>query len=121
MRKIDDKFLRVAATEALRGEFRYKHGVVIAKNKDILVRGHNRSLGLNNALVRYGVYFSLHAELDAIMKLPYRFNDPCTLYSYREGGKLAKPCSKCLQVISRTSITRVVFSVEPGYVAEMFV
>lgn len=120
MRKIDDKFLRVAAQEALRGEFRYKHGVVIARNKDIITKGFNRNIGIDTKLSRYGVYFSLHAELDSIRRLPYGFNESCTLYSVRAGGGMAKPCSQCLSVIAKTSISRIVFSVGDGLFAEMF-
>lgn len=120
MRKIDDKFLRVAAQEALRGEFRYKHGVVIAKNKEIISKGFNRNIGIDTVLSRYGLYYSMHAELDAIRRLPYEFEDSCTLYSVRAGGGLAKPCSRCLSVIARTSINRVVFSAGDGLFAEIF-
>lgn len=120
MRKIDDKFLRVAAIEAQRGEFRYKHGVVIARNKDIVTKGFNRNIGIDTKLTRYGIYFSMHAELDAIRRLPYGFEESCTLYSVRAGGGLAKPCKQCLSVIARTSINRIVFSVGDGLFAEIF-
>lgn len=120
MRKIDDKFLRVAAIEAQRGEFRYKHGVVIAKGKEIITKGFNRNIGIDTKLSRYGVYYSMHAELDAIRRLPYGFEESCTLYSVRAGGGLAKPCSRCLAVISRTSINRIVFSAGDGLFAEIF-
>lgn len=120
MRKIDDKFLRVAAQEALRGEFRYKHGVVIARNKDIITKGFNRNIGIDTVLSRYGLYYSMHAELDAIRKLPFGLEESCTLYSVRTGGGLAKPCSRCLSVIAKTSIRRIVFSVGDGLFAEIF-
>ena len=120
MRQIDNKFLVIAAKEALRGEFRYKHGVAIASGKNLISKGCNRSIGINTTLSRYGVYFSLHAELTAIARLPFGFEDSCTLYSVRDGGGLAKPCSQCLAVISKTSIKRIVFSAGDGLYAEIF-
>ena len=87
----------------------------------MLAVGFNRNIGIDHVLSHYGAYYSIHAELDAIRKIPYGFEDACTLYSVRHNMRLARPCEKCLKVISRTGITRVVFTVEPGYVAEMFV
>lgn len=113
--------MRLAQKEALKGEFRTKHGSIITRGKDVLAVGFNRNIGIDHVLSHYGAYYSIHAELDAIRKIPYGFEDACTLYSVRHNMRLARPCEKCLKVISRTGITRVVFTVEPGYVAEMFV
>jgi deoxycytidylate deaminase len=121
MRKIDTKFLALAHKESLKGEFRYKHGALIVRNKEILATGYNRDIGFNNVLSRYGCYYSIHAELDAIRKLPYNCSDSLILYSVRSSLELARPCAKCLQVISRTPVKRIVFSVSPGFYAEMFI
>lgn len=119
MRKVDSKFIKLAQKEAHKGEFRSKHGVIIVRDKTILATGHNRNIGVDNTLSRYGVYWSIHAELDAIRKLPYKFDESCTLYSVRKNLRMAQPCEKCLTVIARTGISRIVFTVEPGKIMEM--
>jgi deoxycytidylate deaminase len=121
MRKVDEKFIAMAAQEALRGEFsRYQHGAVIARNKDVISTGYNRNIGIDNRLTALGHFYSLHAELEAIRKMPYSFKDACTLYSIRHNFNMARPCPKCLKVIAKTPIKRIVFSVSPGYFAEIF-
>ena len=122
MRKIDEKFINLANKIAMRGEFRTRHGCVITRGKDVIATGFNRDIGIDHVLSHYGVFYSIHAELDAIRKLPYEFEESCTLYSVRHNWNMAKPCAKCLRVINKTGIIRrVVYSVKPGIIEEMFV
>jgi deoxycytidylate deaminase len=54
---------------------------------------------------------SIHAEVDAILKLPPHTNmRKVTLYVVREGMRLSRPCHKCEQVIRNLGIRKVFYS-----------
>lgn len=121
MRKIDDRLIEEAFVIAKRGEFHNKHGVIIARGKEVLASGYNRNIGVDYTLNMYREFYSMHAELDAIRKMPFKFEENCTLYSIRRSRNLAFPCAKCMRIIQKTGINRIVYSVKPGVIEEMFI
>lgn len=55
--------------------------------------------------------YSVHAEVDAIMKLPKRVNyRKVSLYVVRDGMLMSKPCDKCTQLIETLGIKKVYYS-----------
>ena len=121
MRKDDTKFIELAHKEALKSTKHYRHGAVLTQGRDFWVKACNKYIGVDRTLTRYGMLFSIHAELECIKHIPYGYNHSLTLYSVREGYKLAKPCNRCMKIIRQTPIRRIVFSIDENNIAEMFI
>lgn len=111
------------------------------KNKlgAVLVRGHRIVSSGYNSIDRYssiqaqlddkqfkGFYSKgpKHAELDALLPFYRRHENlsDCTLYVYREhkngDSALAKPCSRCMQIIKACNIKKIKYTTEDGYAEE---
>ena len=67
---------------------------------------------VKNDLIHHSTeYNSIHAEVDAVMKLPKGTNfRKVTLYVAREGMKLSRPCNKCERVLSALGIRKIFYS-----------
>ena len=56
-------------------------------------------------------YETIHAEVDAILRLPKKTNfRKLTLYVAREGMKMSRPCEKCEALIKALGIRKVFYS-----------
>lgn len=99
-----------ALDEATKSTCRYQLGAYLVSGKKVLAYGHNRWMGLDKVLTRYGMLWSLHAEMDALRKAPFGSSKGATLYVARINGKLAMPCSKCMDVLNKAGVARVVYT-----------
>lgn len=108
-------FLKQAIDEAERSDFHYKVGAVIYNKKSLISLGHNyayRSIKSHNPIFRK-TPFSIHAEVDAIIKarrpvkgysiLVVRINNKKEL-------KLSKPCKYCLAYLQHVGISKIFYS-----------
>jgi deoxycytidylate deaminase len=59
---------------------------------------------------RNGTPYSRHAERDAILGCSKRDLFGSSIYIHRLGGKLAKPCEKCMNLIMSTGINTISWS-----------
>jgi len=97
----DEKFMRLAIAEALKGIRRGggPFGCAIVKNGKVIAKAHNTVVSTKNA--------TAHSEIDAIrdagkcLKTP--FLDGCTLYSTTE------PCPMCFSACHWARVKRVVY------------
>jgi len=63
-------------------------------------------------------WFSIHAEMKALISADAPVNG-CDIYVYRVTANnelaMARPCDKCLEVLSEVGIKRVYYTTERGY------
>ena len=113
---------RIANKQAARSTYIYRLGAVITKGQRVLSTGYNRLTYC--PLNKYKV--SKHAEMDAILKLMRRDGGlsslaGATLYVSRitkSGTGLAKPCSRCMEVIRAVGISTIVYTTNSGTIKE---
>lgn len=98
----------------------HRHGAVIVKGKDIISEGFNHK--------RWHLYhkLSVHAEVDALSKLPHKKKllSQCDMYVVRIGNeamgrplKFSKPCSDCTKAILKSGLRRVFYSTSHDFFA----
>lgn len=105
-----------AVMQARKSDMDHRHACLIVKNNEIISEGYNKK-----SCVFEHIY-SVHAEVDAISKMPSRskgFTADCVMYVYRIGSdltgnptKLSKPCKNCEDAIKKVGIRRVYYSIE---------
>lgn len=110
----EEFILKRAAASALRSPLRnHRHGCIIVRNGEIVSEGYNHNF------VHMFHLHSVHAEVDALSKLPRnkKFMSQCDMYVVRIGTdnmgnplKLSKPCNSCTQAILKAGIRRVYYS-----------
>lgn len=106
-----DKALECAEKSTARD---FKHGAVCVVNGRILSYGINCTQ--NPHMIRCGNVFvtyqsSIHAEVDAIRKLPDHVNmRKVRLIVVRTGMKMSKPCELCEVVLKALGINKVYYS-----------
>jgi len=119
MRQIVKKFIDLAEKIATASSCKYKHGAILVRDKEILSVGVNRMLGFDPVLTRYGLFYSLHAEMDALRKVR-NLPQNTTLYITRNKFRHSAPCPDCWRIIhSIKEIGRVVFSGFTGEITEV--
>jgi tRNA(Arg) A34 adenosine deaminase TadA len=111
----DDMFDRAIAV-GKKSNLIHKHGTIIIRNNEIVAEGTNHT--------RSNHKFSFHAETDALHKLKSKskkYMEECTMVVVRVGQnngneclKLSRPCVACTNVIIRSGIRRVLYSVDDG-------
>ena len=104
-------FLRRAKKESEKSAFpRFKVGAVLVRKGKVIGRGHNRNK--YNKLWGSGFSSTCHAESSAISDALRTNKDVvgATIYVYRRGGNLAKPCDCCMSHLISLKIKKVVFS-----------
>ena len=100
----------------------HRHGAIIVKGKDILSEGSNHK--------SWHLYhkFSVHAEVDALCKLPHnkKLLSQCDMYVVRIGNesmgfplKYSKPCPGCTKAILKSGIRRVFYSTSHEFYESM--
>lgn len=109
-------FLRRAANIAARSPVRcHRHGCIIVKDGEVVAEGYNHHA------IQFEHKFTVHAEIDALMKLKKnrKILSECELYVVRIGTdhmgrplKYSKPCSDCTRAILKAGIKRVYFSTD---------
>jgi deoxycytidylate deaminase len=114
--------IRIANKQADRSTYIYRLGAVITKGQRVLSTGYNQLAycPLNKFKV------SKHAEMDAILKLMRKPNGlsslaGSTLYVSRltkRGTGLARPCSKCWDLMLAVGISKVIYTTSTGTITE---
>jgi deoxycytidylate deaminase len=112
-------FLSRAAYSALRSNVKHhKHGCVIVKDGKIIAEGYNHYIN------HFEHTFTIHAEVDAIIKMK-KINKKitgCELYVVRIGTdnmgnplKYSRPCTNCINAILKSGIKNVYFSTDDEF------
>ena len=114
MRAYDSDFLGIADNISKKSDAKQQMGAVIVKHKDILSKGFNRNVSLYKVLTRYGLMYSIHAEMDALRKIPYGEAKGATIYISRFGARTSRPCDICKTILKKAGIKRAVFYDEQG-------
>lgn len=99
----------------------HKHFTFIIDKNKILSFGFNQTFKTAPLASKYGYRFnSIHSELHAIMRFPYRPAElrRCTMVNlrFRSDGSLgmSKPCSKCQKLINDFNLNEVWYSTNDG-------
>ena len=116
MRSYNFNIKELAKIEANKSNVKYKMSAIIYDKSGLIAYGHNRKVSnvSRNTVLKFGVpYKSIHAEIDALLNIHpndrYRLNR-ATIFIYRNGDKLAKPCKKCEHVLNMFNIRRIYWS-----------
>jgi deoxycytidylate deaminase len=101
----------------------FKLSACIVLKKTILSIGHNYLTKTHPMIRKYDPYKTLHAELDAIIKVKNKEQlRGATIYIYREDrqGKkaLAKPCPVCQKIIKAFGIKKMEYTTINGWYSE---
>jgi|TARA_B110000238_G_C16110905_1_gene432646 deoxycytidylate deaminase len=118
-------FIQEAQSEAKKSILNHKHGCVIVYRNQIITRGHNKVLNFNNS------FKSIHAEIDALLKLTKinkftnkNIRNNCTLYIVRiQNGsgklKMSKPCINCINNIIKNNIGVTYYSTNKTFIDDL--
>lgn len=114
-----ERFLRRAADSASRSNVRsHRHGCVIVKDGEIIAEGFNHHTN------HFEHTFTIHAEVDAIIKMKKKNKNftGCELYVVRIGTdnmgnplKYSRPCVNCTNAILKAGIKKVYFSTDDEF------
>jgi deoxycytidylate deaminase len=112
-------FLQRAANIAIRSNVRHhRHGCVIVRDGEVVSEGYNHHTS------HYEHKFTVHAEVDALLKLKKnkKFLSECELYVVRIGTdlmgnplKYSRPCCDCTRAILKAGIKKVYFSTDEEF------
>ena len=129
--KTDRSFFKAAQSVSMLSDHRCRIGCIIVDKHRIISSGHNSDTKCHpiqaDIDTRHFKCFcagKLHAETSAIIPLLKTRADfsRATVYTYREhkNGDLAmaRPCSRCMELIKRLGITRIKYTTEDGYATE---
>ena len=110
------RWLRVAAKESLKSNYKYKVGAVLVKGGRIIARGHNEVRLKSTGCRRYSKWMeSLHAERACVTKVDKDEVRGGIIYIFRHNGHgksaLAKPCPQCLWMLNDLGIKRIIYSI----------
>jgi len=121
----DSKMFRLARLASLSSPHeKAMIGAVISRKKEVLSIGVN-GLKSHPTQKHYNQFrfqddtaeHLLHAEIDAIVKLPY-VPYGCSIYVYRElrNGTpgMSRPCAGCMRALKDFQIKRIFYSTEEG-------
>jgi deoxycytidylate deaminase len=110
-------FLKRAANIAARSPVRcHRHGcIIVNKDNEVVAEGYNHHA------IQFEHKFTVHAEIDALMKMKKnkRIISECAMYVVRIGTdhmgkplKYSRPCADCTRAILKSGIKRVYFSTD---------
>lgn len=106
-------FISEAIKQAAKSEEKFKHGaVIIDTNKQkIIAKGYNKK-----SFYSHG--FTIHAEVDAYIKINKKFNNfkNTILIVVRINNqnqlKMSKPCQRCQEFLLKTQIDKFYYSTD---------
>ena len=114
LRKDQQHYMRVACQEACKSLLHHKHGAVLVYKGEIISTGFNNFKSGKCVSLR-----SIHAEMDAIMKvrkIPNARNilKNCDIYVVRVNSEndiiMSKPCCECSKLIRKFNLKRAFWS-----------
>ncbi len=114
-----EKFIGVAKRLASKSDMAHRHGCVLVLGDEII------STGYNQYIEHFCHKFSIHAEVDALVKVKKRLRPllpSCELYVVRIGPKsmegclkYSRPCPDCARWIRKMGIGKVYYSTNYDY------
>jgi len=117
---IRNRYFKLAKKQSLRSNHHtFNVGAVIRLKKRIVSFGYNvlKTHPKSNKL-----YKSTHAEFMALNNVPYGIDlKDAEIYVYREnasGPAMARPCIDCCELIKRSGIRKMYYSIDNGYAEE---
>jgi len=118
------KLVQLALKVAELSDHRFSMGAVIARGSRVISFGVNKykthPLQINHHTGRLGG--SIHAELDAILKAPYRYrkdSQMCIGRVLKDGSPgNARPCKNCCKLLSDSGIYIIAYSTSSGDVVK---
>ena len=129
--KKERSFFKAAQAVSQLSDHRVKIGCIIGDKHQINSSGHNSNTKCHSVQAKLdSKHFKcfcvgkVHAETDAIIPLLNMQRDfsGATLYTYRElkDGSLAmaRPCSRCMELIKRLNISKIKYTTDDGYAVE---
>ena len=113
---VKQSFIDLAVEESSKGDHKQKVGCIIFYKKRILSKGHNSSQkSIKNLHPKFQKYrFSVHAEVDAIIKAKTDLKGSSLLVIRINKDKqfrLSKPCQTCLKYIEHVGIKKIFYSI----------
>jgi len=111
MKQLEDPYpMMLAREEAKKSTRKFKLGATIMKRNKVIATACN--LHKTHPHFGSGEYKRLHAEGHAIYKAIRRGLSVAgaTIYIYRKGDNLAKPCPCCMGLIHKYGIKEVIYS-----------
>lgn len=109
--KIPDKIQLAAIKASTRSNLNDFHlGACIYKKNTIISTGFNKSLHCGPTKYLPKANFSIHAEADALFGISRRLTYGASIFIYREGNKLAKPCKNCQKLLNKAGISHIYYS-----------
>ena len=111
--------LPLVIQQALKSPLEQKHGAIfISRRGEILGAGFNCFTSRLDFVFEYTPRLSTHAESSAIRYIPKSqlIQGTIVVIRLRSSGKLglSKPCKKCIGLLSRRKIYRVLYSNNKG-------
>lgn len=111
-------FLNIAVKAAGSSEIgKWKHGAVVVKSGRVLSIGVNkqRNAEMQTYAKDYETCFTVHAEIDALARVPKREQRGATIYVARVNvngeERLSRPCENCEEALVAAGIKNVIFTV----------
>lgn len=106
---MNDDFLELAITQALKSPMRHKHGAVLFKRKKVIGTGYNWPVAPPNSQKKR---FSIHSERDACKGLRFDQIMNADMLVIRVVGndnllRMSKPCTGCMKLLSRHKVRSV--------------
>lgn len=114
--------MELARRQAIRSSFIKRVGVVFVKGRKIIVQGYNKVSSpkyLNFEAIDGFMYWSLHAECDALGKGISVKGSTVYLYGFKTRICQARPCPLCERHLRLRGVERAVFTTERGVVEEI--
>ena len=130
--KTEHAMFRAASSIASLSDHRCKIGCVIVDKHRIISSGHNSNTKchakqaiLDEKHFNCASSGKIHAETSAIIPLLKTRGDysRATLYTYRQHADgtlaMARPCSRCMELIKELGITKIKYTTDDGYATEI--
>jgi deoxycytidylate deaminase len=114
-----DRIVEFAIEEALKSEYKIKLGCVIFNKNKIVSKGHNYKQKSTRSITKKFLKweFSLHAEVDAIIKSRTELKGMSLLVVRINNNKklmYAKPCKHCQEYIQFVGVKKIYYSSKDG-------
>lgn len=129
--RTEQSFFKAAQSISMLSDHRCRIGCIIVDKHRVISSGHNSNTKCHPVQAQidtkhFNCFCSgkLHAETSALIPLMKTKTDysRATLYTYREhkDGTLAmaRPCSRCMELIKQIGITRIKYTTDDGYATE---
>jgi deoxycytidylate deaminase len=114
---ISHKFVKLAIDEANKSDYKQKIGCIIFDKKIVLSRGYNTpQKSVKKLHPKFqGFPFSVHAEVDAIIKARKDLKGSSILVvrvNRFNQLRLSKPCKNCMKYIQHVGIKNIFYSID---------